>query len=477
MAQKEVTITIQLPAQFESLHQLEMAIHTEGQRIKQRLFEAELQAIINEQKEKVSDEGVTCPYCQKKNCIFFGNKPRQLKTLFGEVHLLIPRLQCKECKKYFLITQTEAGCDFECPNGGNITTALKRIATLCGASWPFQQAQEVIEQLTGVQVSHDHIRNLCASEAKKIEQQQQQTYDTLLGEVISEAMEALADDFDDREDDSMNHYTTTAPKSDQVQVPKDRFYLGMDGVYISEVGQKKRIEAKVGILFTDQRATISKGRNILLNKQYVGTFHHSQKFSDKLYCCAKEMGIDDQTELVILGDGAQWVNRIAKTWYPDATLILDWWHLKKRVWDTADYLKPNYLNKEQALKWGKELVASLWRGETNKALTTIRQLSREKAIDLHPKVSSKDLYQRSLPALYHYIKNNQRLIVDYNSYKQSGYFISSVFAEKAIDILVCRRQKQRGMNWSLKGAENIIILRQLLLNHKWHSHWQQRIAA
>jgi len=251
----------------------------------------------------------------------------------------------------------------------------------------------------------------------------------------------------------------------------------MDGVYIGEVQKNKHIEAKVGIVFTDERATISKGRNILLNKQYVGSFHGSQKFSNKLYCCAKEMGIGDQTELVILGDGARWVNRIAQTRYPKATLILDWWHLKQRVWETADYLKRNSLMEEQAVKWGQELVSSLWCGETNKALTTIRQLSNEISIDLHPNVPSKDLDKRSLPALYHYIKNNQRFIVDYHSYKQNGYFISSVFAEKAIDVLVCRRQKRRGMNFRLQGAENILILRQLVLNQQWHSHWQQRMAA
>lgn len=109
------------------------------------------------------------------------------------------------------------------------------------------------------------------------------------------------------------------------------------------------------------------------------------------------MGIGDQTELVILGDGARWVNQIAQTRYPKATLILDWWHLKHRVWETADYLKRNSPLTEQALKWGQELVSSLWCGETNKALTTIRQLSNENSIDLHPNVPSKDFSKRSLP--------------------------------------------------------------------------------
>ena len=77
----------------------------------------------------------------------------------------------------------------------------------------------------------------------------------------------------------------------------------------------------------------------------------------------------------------------------------------------------------------------------------------------------------------HYVKNNQSQIVDYQSRKQLGYFISSVFAEKAIDVLVCRRQKCRGMNWSLSGAENVLILRQLLLNDQWDSHWQTPLAA
>ena len=55
---KEITVTVKLPTEFESLNQLEMAIQTEGQRIKQQLFEQELQAIIDEQKERGADEPI-----------------------------------------------------------------------------------------------------------------------------------------------------------------------------------------------------------------------------------------------------------------------------------------------------------------------------------------------------------------------------------------------------------------------------------
>ncbi len=57
------------------------------------------------------------------------------------------------------------------------------------------------------------------------------------------------------------------------------------------------------------------------------------------------------------------------------------------------------------------------------------------------------------------------------------YYISSVVAEKTIDLLVCRRQKLRGQNWSRDGADNILTFRQLILNGHWKSYWQQRQAA
>ncbi|MFB3041318.1 MAG: hypothetical protein ACE1ZS_05885 [Candidatus Poribacteria bacterium] len=63
---KEVTVTFKLPKDFQSLHELEMAIHTEGQRIKQQLLENELQAIVSDQKQKASLDPIACPHCLKK---------------------------------------------------------------------------------------------------------------------------------------------------------------------------------------------------------------------------------------------------------------------------------------------------------------------------------------------------------------------------------------------------------------------------
>jgi len=56
------------------------------------------------------------------------------------------------------------------------------------------------------------------------------------------------------------------------------------------------------------------------------------------------------------------------------------------------------------------------------------------------------LAERSLLALHHFISNNQVAMIDYHRFQQAGYYIDSTVVEKAVDLLVCRRQKLSGQN-------------------------------
>ena len=49
---------------------------------------------------------------------------------------------------------------------------------------------------------------------------------------------------------------------------------------------------------------------------------YEQAFSQQLFTMARRMGIDNQEQLVILSDGARWINKLAQTQDPKATLIL-----------------------------------------------------------------------------------------------------------------------------------------------------------
>ena len=46
--------------------------------------------------------------------------------------------------------------------------------------------------------------------------------------------------------------------------------------------------------------------------------------------------------------------------------------------------------------------------------------------------------------------------------------------EQANDLLVARRQKNRGMQWSAATSDALAALRTLMLNGGWDRYWQQR---
>ena len=50
----------------------------------------------------------------------------------------------------------------------------------------------------------------------------------------------------------------------------------------------------------------------------------------------------------------------------------------------------------------------------------------------------------------------------------------SAHVEKANDLIVARRQKNRGMQWSAATSDALAALRTLMLNGGWDRYWQQR---
>ena len=89
---------------------------------------------------------------------------------------------------------------------------------------------------------------------------------------------------------------------------------------------------------------------------------YEQAFSQQLFTMARSMGIDNQEQLVILSDGARWINKLAQTQDPKATLILDWWHLKRPVWPTVRGLPADELSDQERPAWGQQWINQLWRG-------------------------------------------------------------------------------------------------------------------
>ena len=192
----------------------------------------------------------------------------------------------------------------------NISPGLKQVAIHCAAAWPYRQAQQSIQRLIGVSISHEQIRQLCLQEATKVEVQEQADFQQAYEQALAETVEVLVEK------------QQRSKKPPQIR-PSERVYLGIDGTLVNARAQNRFMEAKVGIVFSHQLALVGTNRPQLLNKQYVGTLQSVQAFSQQLFTMARRMSLDKQEQLVILSDGDRWINKLAPTQYPKATLILD----------------------------------------------------------------------------------------------------------------------------------------------------------
>ena len=134
-------------------------------------------------------------------------------------------------------------------------------------------------------------------------------------------------------------------------------------------------------------------------------------------------------------------------------------------------------NGTDATNWGRQLRDWLWQGKTVAALQSCRSLGQQLGLSRPVNKAQTKLGQTSLQSFYLYLRNNLDSMVDYQTYRRKGYFISSVWVEKTIDLLICRRLKLRGQNWSRQGAENMVTFRQLILNDHWKGYWQQQKAS
>jgi hypothetical protein len=49
--------------------------------------------------------------------------------------------------------------------------------------------------------------------------------------------------------------------------------------------------------------------------------------------------------------------------------------------------------------------------------------------------------------------------------------------EKAVDLVVCRRFKSRGMSWFRRGVSALLHLKLLRLNGGWDRYWAARLSS
>ncbi len=166
-----------------------------------------------------------------------------------------------------------------------------------------------------------------------------------------------------------------------------------------------------------------------------------------------------QCSLLLIADGARWIRcffqeRLAGV--AAKTMVLDWDHLARTCTERCGTI---CRTREEKQRLARRLVRRLWAGKVEAAVNVLERYRRQ----------AKD--EAALDGLIAYLQTRAEWIPNYRQRRREQQYIGSGQVEKANDLLVARRQKQRGMQWSEATSDGLAALRTLLLNGGWERYW------
>jgi hypothetical protein len=350
------------------------------------------------------------------------------KTLLGVIEIKRPYYLCGACH--------QGGCPVDGQLGfcaGGMSAGLQEVMALLGVQFPFEEAATMLEKLTLVQVSPNACR-------KATEQ---------LGAVVAQEEQAAVDA-------AWANPALLPPTSNEL-IPGD-FYISLDGVtvHLEEQGWKN---LWLGAVYTTQ-ATCSAKRPEPLevrtqHSSFVADLAPVETFARQLWLEAMRRGVAHAQQLIVIGDGAHWLWKVAEEHFPHAVQILDWYHATSYVWKAADLLYGP--DADFAKHWAKQHLDLLWDGQVQ---TVLDHLEAQIA------------HKPALREVITYLRNNQHRM-HYDLYRANGWQVGSGTIESGCNHLIGARLKQAGMIWSLDGARTVAKLRARLKSRR----WEQTIEA
>jgi hypothetical protein len=328
-----------------------------------------------------------------------------------------------------------------------MSNKVQELCVLCGASWDYEKSEYVLSKLLRHnRLSHETIQEKTNMVGSSIPEELEGTKIKAL-----EGNKRLQGDYFE----SMNLWSPA----------KSRIYVDMDGVMINSRENARRMEGKVALVWSE-RELVRSETHALTDKFYIGTFTDLERFKwDMVAEVYKRSGGNlDGVEVLVRGDGAPWIRKFRQEHLPKSRYILDHHHLCEKVKDRLGTVFENSTRRRESQE---ELMNYLNSGEVDSALDYIDGLRKRFR-------SKKKL--EALRRLSGYIERNREGIW-YEEAKRQGISIGSGSADKAGDIVICRRMKLRGMSWSREGADAVENIRIILLNGKWDDFWERYKAA
>jgi hypothetical protein len=394
--------------------------------------------LLQQQVDTFLDPCFTCPDCGALLKVK-AHTSRSFRTLFGTFTLESPRLEYCDCIRH----KTSSFRPLSALLTESVAPELLYIEAKWASLVSYGMSLDALKDFLPLEVTLDvkTVRYDTLKVAKRIEAE--------LGEEHPCFIEGSPSEWD------------LLPR------PEGAFKVGIDGGYVRNwCAKKHNFEVIVG----KSMRSFGEDKNAKgpSSKRFGFVQTLDTKPKRRLYEVLHAQGLQMNQEIPFLSDGDDTLRELQLEMSPQATPILDWFHLTMRLTVLEQYGK-GLVPCEAA--WGeaiREQIArlkwSLWHGQVDKALHKLNDL--ERSIEPFNKTYARfPQLVKALSALRTYVGHNRHFIPNYGERYHHGEAIATGFVESTVNEVVSKRfGKKQQMQWSKEGAHLLLQTRVKTLN-------------
>jgi len=467
LLQETETAVFKMMEQLQSLPEgdlntLERTVLSTCLAVGQRWLEAVLQHPRAENHPQARRQG-GCGHRQR----LVGERPKQLLTLMGKITVRRPYYQCLLPEG----AEEASGCSHgQAPfdkvwgiEAGRSSPGVQQLVSYLAASMTLEEAATVFQSIFPLKMSARQVQSLMQPVGEQLILREDEQKECIFQEATRKQ-------------------TVSHPKEQGLPEDIRRLYIELDGVLArmrrgSVSMEKQEVERdgdvyreiKVGAVFEAahgrERSGLAQGVFVdgACPIKYVARRSSAEAFGPHLYTLAQACGVERAKQVVVLGDGAAWIWRLAAEHFPQAVQIVDLWHAREHVWKVANAVYGR--GKPQGALWAKHACDLLSEGKVKHLIIEIEAL---------PVVPPEPGASRSVAEIEADYFRTNALRMRYPHFRAQGMHIGSGIAEAACKTVVSTRAKRAGMRWTPGGLDAVLALRTAVLNGSYRDFWKER---
>jgi len=397
--------------------------------------------LLEEASQKKADESPpVCPVCGNKLSRVSHGHERTFQSRFGPVTIRRSRGWCKRCKTWRFPADYALGLE----ETGSASPSVQEMAALLASKMPVGEASLVLEHLTGVKLP----RATLDREARR------------QGERARTVR---------RQEDERASSLGQKPVQPELVLEPYQMIIQMDAWNIRERddwGQTRALRRRgqeperwhwvyTGTCFRlDHRGKTAGGRPVISERGFVATREGIDGLREQLHAEALRRGLGQAAGVLVIGDGAVWIWRLADDRFKDARQRLDFYHAVQHLAAVGRAL----FGEDQAkLKgWLRPLVQQLKNQSAIKVVARLEEILTEMPAGAAAQAVQKEV---------NYFHEHQNRM-DYRAGRRRGEPIGSGAIESTCRQTQCRF-KRPGQYWSQQGDEALLCLETFWRNGRW----------